>query len=54
MSDISKVVIPAGDEYNIKDGSALANITRSGDTFTATRRNGTSFTFTQTDTHRPV
>ncbi len=47
MSDISTIIIPNGNEYNVKDGSAVTNITRSGDTFTATRRNGTSFTFTQ-------
>lgn len=47
MSDISKIIIPGGDDYNIKDGLSISNITRSGDTFTATRRNGTSFTFTQ-------
>ena len=50
MADISKVKLPNDNtEYVIKDGSAVANITRNGTTFTATRRNGTTFTFTQQD-----
>lgn len=49
MADISKITLPSNDVYNIKDGSAIANITRSGTTFTATRRDGTTFTFTQQD-----
>ena len=52
MADISKVTIPSGNStatYDLKDGSAVANITRSGKTFTATRRDGTTFTFTQQD-----
>ena len=50
MADISKIK-PLGSDttYNIKDNSAIANITRSGTTFTATRRDGTTFTFTQQD-----
>lgn len=50
MADISKVKLPNNNtEYNVKDGSAVANITRSGTTFTATKRDGTTFTFTQQD-----
>lgn len=50
MADISKIK-PLGSNttYNIKDNSAIANITRSGTTFTATRRDGTTFTFNQQD-----
>ncbi len=44
-SDISKVKLPNNNEYNIKDNSAVSDITRSGTTFTATRRDGTTFTF---------
>lgn len=48
MADISKIK-PLGSNttYNIKDNSAIASITRSGTTFTATRRDGTTFTFNQ-------
>jgi len=46
MADISKVQWNST-TYNLKDGSAIANITRSGTTFTATRRDGTTFTFDQ-------
>lgn len=49
MADISKITLPNNNSYTIKDDSAVANITRSGTTFTATRRNGTTFTFTQQD-----
>lgn len=49
MSDISKITLPDNTSYNIKDGSAIANITRDGTTFTATKRDGTTFTFTQQD-----
>lgn len=49
MADISKITLPNNSSYNIKDGSAIANITRSGTTFTATKRDGTTFTFTQQD-----
>jgi len=49
MADISKIKIPSGTEYNIKDNNAVTNITRNGTTFTATKRDGTTFTFTQQD-----
>lgn len=49
-NDISKIKLPGSTtEYTLKDGSAVANITRSGTTFTATKRDGTTFTFTQQD-----
>ena len=50
MADISKIK-PLGynEAFDIKDNLAIANITRSGTTFTATRRDGTTFTFTQQD-----
>lgn len=35
-------------------GSSITNITRSGTTFTATRKNGITFTFTQQDTSYPT
>ena len=49
MADICKITLPNNTSYDVKDGLAIANITRSGTTFTATRRNGTTFTFTQQD-----
>lgn len=49
MADISVIKLPNNTSYNIKDSSAVANITRSGTTFTATKRDGTTFTFTQQD-----
>ena len=49
MADISKITLPNNSSYTIKDGSAIANITRNGTTFTATKRDGTTFTFTQQD-----
>ena len=49
MADISKIKGPDNTSYNLKDSSAVANITRSGTTFTATKRDGTTFTFTQQD-----
>ena len=49
MADISQVKLPNNTTYTIKDGSAVANITRSGTTYTVTRRDGTTFTFTQQD-----
>ena len=49
-NDISKIKLPGSTtEYTLKDGSAVANITRSGTTFTATKRDGTTFTFSQQD-----
>ena len=49
MVDISKITLPSGTSFNIKDKNAITNITRNGTTFTATKRDGTTFTFTQQD-----
>ena len=49
MADISKITLPSGSTYNLKDASAITNITRSGTTFTATKHDGSTFTFTQQD-----
>ena len=48
MANISKVKI---DEniFDVKDNNAIENITRNGITFTATKRDGTTFTFNQQD-----
>lgn len=49
-NEISKIKLPGSTtEYTLKDSSAVANITRSGTTFTATKRDGSTFTFTQQD-----
>ena len=48
MADVSKIKL-GSTTYNILDEGAIANITRSGTTFTATKRDGTTFTFTQQD-----
>ena len=44
MSEITKIQVPSGNEYNLKDASAVANVTRSGPQITVTKRNGTSST----------
>ena len=50
MSDISRITLsPNGGTRNVKDNLAIANITRSGTTYTVTRRNGSTFTFDQQD-----
>lgn len=49
MADLNQIELPNGSTYSFKDDSAVANITRSGTTFTATKRDGTTFTFTQQD-----
>lgn len=49
MTDVNQIKLPNGSTYSFKDDSAVANITRSGTTFTATKRDGTTFTFTQQD-----
>ncbi len=52
VADISKIKLPGDEtEYDLKDKSAIADISRSGKTFTATRRDGTTFTFTQQDSN---
>ena len=59
MPDLSQIEWIDGTVYDIKDpvarqqsagsGAAIVSITRSGTVFTATRADGTSFTFTQKD-----
>lgn len=44
MADISGIRID-NNEFTAKDNEAVSNITRAGTTFTATRRDGTTFTF---------
>ena len=45
MADISSIVIPSGDSYDLKDVSAVASITKNDDTVTVTLRGGTSTSF---------
>lgn len=45
MSDISKIQIPSGTEYNIKDTNAVASVAKSGSEITVTKRNGTTSSF---------
>ena len=45
MSEISKIQVPSGDNYDLKDSNAVANVVRSGSQITVTKRNGTSSTF---------
>ena len=49
MEKLSTLKLPDNSEYFIQDDSAIASISRSGNTFTATKRDGSSFTFTQRD-----
>lgn len=59
MPDLAQIEWIDGAVYDIVDpiarqqsagaGNAIVNITRSGNTFTATRADGTTFTFTQKD-----
>ena len=49
MADVSQIKAPDNNVYNIKDNLAVMNITYNNDIFTATRRNGTTFTFTIQD-----
>lgn len=44
MADISKITVPSG-TYNLKDSSAVSNVTYSGHTVTVTKRDGTSSSF---------
>lgn len=46
---INHVLLPNNTTYDVQDDYAIESITRSGNTFTATRRNGTTFTFDQKD-----
>ncbi len=49
MQKLSELQLPDNSEYYIQDNSAIASISRSGNTFTATKRNGDTFTFSQKD-----
>ena len=49
MQKLSTLQLPDNSEYYIQDDSAIASISRSGNTFTATKRDGSTFTFTQRD-----
>ena len=49
MEKLSTLKLPDNSEYYIQDDSAIASISRSGNIFTATKRDGSSFTFTQKD-----
>ena len=42
MADIAHVTLPDNSQYNIKDDSAVATITRNGSSVIATKRDGTS------------
>lgn len=44
MSDISKITLPNGSEYNLKDASAISSLAFSGHTITPTKRDGTTAT----------
>jgi hypothetical protein len=44
MSNISKIKLTSG-EYDVKDASAVSNVTRNGDTITVTKRSGASSTY---------
>lgn len=45
MSEISKIQIPSGSEYDLKDANAVANVTKSGSDVTVTKRDGTYTSF---------
>lgn len=47
MSDISSITLPSNSVYNFKDNQAVTNITSDGFTFIATKRDGTTFNFSQ-------
>ena len=50
MADISKIKVTENNiqsTYNLKDSSAVANISRSGSNYTVTKRDGTTFSFDQ-------
>ena len=52
MAYLTKIVLPNGREREVGGGGqpdAVVNITRNGTTFTATRADGTTFTFNQQD-----
>ena len=45
MANITKIILPDESEYDIKDASAVASVTYSGNTVTVTTRSGTVTTF---------
>lgn len=45
MSNISKIKIPSGEVYDLKDTGAVASVTKSGTDVTVTKRDGTSTSF---------
>ena len=47
MANISKIKIDENTTFDVKDNNAIENITRNGTTFTATKRDGSTFTFNQ-------
>lgn len=49
MADISSLRLSDNQTYYFKDNSAIVSISRSGNTYTATRHDGTTFEFTQKD-----
>lgn len=49
MADLSQFLSPDDTLYTFKDNSAIVSISRSGNTYTATRHDGTTFEFTQKD-----
>lgn len=47
MSNLASIVLPNNVTYEFRDSLAVKNITRNGTTYTVTRTDGTTFTFTQ-------
>lgn len=47
MPDIASITLPSNSTYNFKDNQAIADITSDGFSFIATRRDGTTFNFSQ-------
>ena len=47
MPDIASITLPSNSTYNFKDNQAIENITSDGFTFIATKRDGTTFNFSQ-------
>ena len=46
---ISKITLASGDEYELKDKSAVASVTASGTTITVTKRDGSTASFNTQD-----
>lgn len=47
MADITSITLPSGSKYNFKDGQAVTNITNNNGVFVATKRDGSTFNFSQ-------